>query len=199
MADEIADNVALSPMVYEAFCATPREIFVPVVRYAYDLKAQPIDGSQWISSPLTVAKMTMALEAEGVDKVLEIGCGSGYQAAILSHLAHRVFSIERIASLAASSRTNFETLGLRGIHVRHDDGRVGWSSFAPFERIILSCAAEAVPKRLFDQLALGGILVAPIEDSGIQHIVKFKKLSDTEIASEILDECLFVPLLSGTA
>lgn len=172
MADEIADNVALSLGVYEAFCNTPREIFVPVGRYAYDLLAQPIDGSQWISSPLTVAKMTMALEVEGVDKVLEIGCGSGYQAAILSHLAHRVFSVERIASLAASSRVNFESLGLRGVHVRHDDGRSGWNGFAPFDRVLLSCATPEVPKRLFDQLAQGGILVAPIESNGAQNIVK---------------------------
>lgn len=199
MADEIASNTELSPMVYEAFCGTKREIFVPMSKYAYDLAAQPIAGSQWISSPLTVAKMTMALEAEGVDKVLEIGCGSGYQAAILSHLAHRVFSIERISILVNEARARFEKIGFRKIHLRHDDGRVGWSSYAPFDRILLSCAASAVPQRLFDQLANGGILVAPLDEGQGQHIVKFIKQKDGNITKQVLEPCLFVPLLEGLA
>ena len=105
MADEIGDILTLTPSLYKALCDTPREIFAPVTRHAYSLDAQPIGGNQWISSPLTVAKMTLALEAEDIDNALEIGCGSGYQAAILSHLAHRVFSVERIEKLASEAYT----------------------------------------------------------------------------------------------
>ena len=106
MADEIGDILTLTPSLYKALCDTPREIFAPVTRHAYSLDAQPIGGNQWISSPLTVAKMTLALEAEDIDNALEIGCGSGYQAAILSHLAHRVFSVERIEKLASEATTS---------------------------------------------------------------------------------------------
>ena len=125
MADEIGDILTLTPSLYKALCDTPREIFAPVTRHAYSLDAQPIGGNQWISSPLTVAKMTLALEAEDIDNALEIGCGSGYQAAILSHLAHRVFSVERIEKLASEAKKRFEALKIHNVHVRFDDGNVG--------------------------------------------------------------------------
>ena len=181
MADEISDILTLTPPLYKALCDTPREIFAPVAHRAYSLDAQPIGGNQWISSPLTVAKMTLALEAEGIDNALEIGCGSGYQAAILSHLAHRVFSVERIEKLATEAKKRFETLEIRNVHVR----------------ILLSAAAQQVPQTLFNQLKNGGILVAPIEKNGKQFIVKFTKDSRGEITQKELDECLFVPLLGG--
>ena len=196
MADEIGDILTLTPSLYKALCNTPREIFAPVAHRAYSLDAQPIGGNQWISSPLTVAKMTLALEAEGIDNALEIGCGSGYQAAILSHLAHRVFSVERIEKLASEAKKRFEALEIRNIHVRFD-GNVGWKSDAPYDRILLSAAAQQVPQTLFNQLKNGGILVAPIEKNGKQFIVKFTKDSRGEITQKALDECLFVPLLGG--
>lgn len=197
MADEIADNVNLSPKLYKAFCETPREIFAPVRTHAYKLDAQPISGNQWISSPLTVAKMTLALEAENADNILEVGCGSGYQAAILAHLAHRVFSIERIEKLALEAKARFEKIKIRNIHVRYDDGNNGWKSYAPYDRIMLSAATEEVPQNLFNQLKNGGILVAPVKKNGKQYIVKFQKDLSGNIKESIFDECLFVPLLSG--
>lgn len=197
MADEIADNVNLSPKLYKAFCETPREIFAPVRTHAYKLDAQPISGNQWISSPLTVAKMTLALEAENADNILEVGCGSGYQAAILAHLAHRVFSIERIEKLALEAKARFEKIKIRNIHVRYDDGNNGWKSYAPYDRIMLSAATEEVPQNLFNQLKNRGILVAPVKKNGKQYIVKFQKDINGNIQESVFDECLFVPLLSG--
>ncbi|QCD53494.1 protein-L-isoaspartate(D-aspartate) O-methyltransferase [Campylobacter sp. RM16192] len=197
MADEIADNVNLSPKLYKAICETPREIFAPVRTHAYRLDAQPISGNQWISSPLTVAKMTLALEVENADNVLEVGCGSGYQAAILAHLAHRVFSVERIEKLALEAKARFEKIKIRNIHVRYDDGNNGWKSYAPYDRIMLSAATDEVPQNLFNQLKNGGILVAPVKKNGKQYIVKFQKDTNGNIKESVFDECLFVPLLSG--
>ena len=198
MADEIGDILTLTPPLYKALCDTPREIFAPVAHRAYSLDAQPIGGNQWISSPLTVAKMTLALELNAdTDNVLEIGCGSGYQATILSHLAHRVFSVERIEKLASEAKKRFEALKIHNVHVRFDDGNVGWKSSAPYDRILLSAAAQQVSQTLFNQLKNGGILVAPIKKDGKQFIVKFKKDAHGEITQKALDECLFVPLLSG--
>lgn len=196
MANEIGSQVNLTPQVYRAICETPREIFAPIAKHAYSLDAQPIGGNQWISSPLTVAKMTLALECENVDNVLEIGCGSGYQAAVLSNLAHRVFSVERIEKLASECKRRFELLKIRNINVRFDDGNSGWKSYAPYERILLSAAAEQINQTLFSQLKDGGILVAPMKKDGKQFIVKFIKNGDN-ISQQTLDECFFVPLLSG--
>lgn len=197
MADEIGNIVALTPTLYKALCDTPREIFAPVTRHAYSLDAQPIGGNQWISSPLTVIKMTLALDAENIDNALEIGCGSGYQAAILSHLAHRVFTVERIEKLATEAKKRFKALKIHNVHVRFDDGNVGWKSYAPYDRILLSAAARQVPQTLFNQLKNGGILVAPIKKDGKQFIVKFKKDACGKITQKMLEECLFVPLLDG--
>ena len=197
MADEIGDILTLTPSLYKALCDTPREIFAPVTRHAYSLDAQPIGGNQWISSPLTVAKMTMALECENTDNILEIGCGSGYQAAILSKLAHRIFSVERIEKLAMEAKKRFEALKIKNVHVRYDDGNNGWRSYAPFDRILLSAAADEISPNLFKQLKNGGILVAPMKKDGKQFIAKFKKDKDGNLENEYLDECLFVPLLEG--
>ncbi|MBR8461292.1 protein-L-isoaspartate(D-aspartate) O-methyltransferase [Campylobacter sp. faydin G-24] len=197
MADEIADVVQLTPALYRAFCETPREIYTPIGAHAYRLDAQPIGGNQWISSPLTVAKMTLALDIEGCDNALEIGCGSGYQAAILANLVRRVFSVERIEKLAIEAKKRFESLKIRNIHVRFDDGNNGWRSYAPFERILLSAAADSTPVHLFSQLKNGGVLVAPIKQNDKQYIIKFNKDENGNISETRLDECLFVPLLSG--
>lgn len=198
LAIEIGDFVTLTPAVFNAFTQTEREIFVPFTNHAYSLDALPIAENQWISSPLTVAKMTLALECENVDNILEIGCGSGYQAAILSKLAHRIFSVERIQNLANEAKKRFEILNIKNIHVRFDDGNFGLKSYAPYDRILLSAATNEVPKTLFNQLKTGGILVAPVGQNR-QFITKFIKHSDENIEKIVLDECLFVPLLSGRA
>ncbi len=199
LADELADLVRLEPFVYNAFASTPREVFVPhgLQGHAYTLDALPLSNNQWISSPLTVAKMTNALKLNGVDSVLEVGCGSGYQAAILSKIVRRVFTIERIEKLLFEAKKRFKKLEISNIHTRFDDGQKGWRSYAPYERILLSACIDKVPQTLFSQLKDGGILVAPIKQNDKQIITRFTKNSDN-ITSEIIDECDFVPILDGT-
>ncbi|PSM53023.1 L-isoaspartate protein carboxylmethyltransferase, type II [Campylobacter blaseri] len=197
LADDIANKLDITPALYNAFCSVSRKEFVPIDAHAYNLDPQPILANQWISSPLTVAKMTMALELDGVDKILEVGCGSGYQAGILSKIVRRVFTIERIEKLANEAREHFKKLNITNVHVRYDDGNNGWKNYAPYERILLSAATKQVDQRLFSQLEIGGILVAPIEQNKTQQIVKFKKESNDKITQEIVSNCFFVPLLQG--
>lgn len=199
LADEIADNTTIGPAIYEAFTQIPRELFIPIgmKKFAYTLDALPISSKQWISSPLTVAKMTQSLQIDGVDSVLEIGCGSGYQAAILSKIVRRVFTIERIESLLIEAKRRFLNLGITNIHTKFDDGQRGWRSYAPYERILFSASIEKIPQNLFNQLKNEGILVAPIVKNDKQIITTFTKKDDTIIQKEI-DECMFVPILNGT-
>lgn len=200
LADEIADKVVLNNALYQAFIDVDREAFMPqgLKLHAYKLDALPMDENQWISSPLTVAKMTLALEIDkSVDSILEIGCGSGYQAAILSRLIRRVFTIERIETLMRSAKEKFNALGIHNIHVRFDDGQNGWRDFAPYDRILFSASTKNVPQILFSQLKIGGILVAPIEkDSKTQIITKFTK-TENDIKKEEIESCFFVPVLDG--
>ncbi|MBT8343560.1 MAG: protein-L-isoaspartate(D-aspartate) O-methyltransferase, partial [Sulfurovum sp.] len=155
-------------------------------------------ASQWISSPLTVAKMTQHLELEGVDSVLEVGCGSGYQAAILSKICRRVFTIERIDELLKEAKSRFSSLEMHNIITRFDDGQRGWKQYAPFERILFSATAKEIPEVLFEQLAEGGILVAPVEEAENYHIITRYYKKNGRITSETIEQCLFVPVLDGT-
>ena len=199
LANEIDKIFPLSAKTKEAFCQIKREKFVPVgfKHYAYKLDALPLSSDQWISSPLTVAKMTEYLQIDkDVDSVLEIGCGSGYQAAILSKIVRRVFSIERIEKLSNEAKQRFKEMGLININVRCDDGQNGWSSFAPYDRILFSATAKEIPQKIFDQLKDGGILIAPIEKKDSHIITKYVKQAD--IISKIeLESCKFVPILDG--
>lgn len=198
MADEIARLFPISPNLYEALCLSERELFVPqgMALHAYRLDALPLASNQWISSPLTVAKMTEALSCAGADSVLEIGCGSGYQALVLSKLIRRVFTIERIDRLLQEAKERFKTLGITNIHTRFDDGQNGWRDFAPYDRILFSASTPHVPQKLFEQLKVGGILVAPIEKGEKQIITRFTK-EEGSVRKETLDECLFVPVKDG--
>ena len=198
MADEIEKIFPLSLEVKEAIAKTDREAFVPVgfKHSAYKLDALPIGSAQYISSPLTVAKMTEYLFPRGADRVLEVGCGSGYQAAVLSHLFRGVFTIERIEPLILEAKQRFRKLSLNNIHARTDDGQNGWATYAPYDRILFSATAKQIPQKLFDQLADGGILVAPVEKNGKQVITRFIKNGD-RIEEEELEDCDFVPILDG--
>jgi len=200
LVEEIEKHFPLDEHVKEAFLSIDREAFVPneFKHLAYKLDALPIAASQWISSPLTVAKMTQHLELKGVDSVLEIGCGSGYQAAILSKIAHRVFTIERIDELLKGAKRRFNELQLNNILARFDDGQRGWKQYAPYERILLSATAKEVPSVLFDQLVDGGILIAPIEQSPDYHIITRYYKQNGNITSEALEPARFVPILDGT-
>ncbi len=195
LAHNIDEVFPLHPTIKEAFAKVRRELFVPVglKHHAYKLDALPIASNQWISSPLTVAKMTQFLEPVGVDKVLEIGCGSGYQAAILSKIVRRVFTVERIERLVVEARLRFKELGITNIHVRYADGMLGWREFAPYERILFSAAVRGIPSTIFEQLDDNGFIVAPIIKGDKQIITKFDKLGN----KEELDSCYFIDSKSG--
>ena len=197
---EIEKHFTLDAHVKEAFLAVDREIFVPneFKHLAYQLEALPLAASQWISSPLTVAKMTQHLELDGVDSVLEVGCGSGYQAAILSKVCRRVFTIERIDELLKEAKGRFSKHEMHNIFTRFDDGQRGWKQYAPFERILFSATAKEVPEVLFEQLAEGGILIAPVEQSKDYHLITRYYKRNGRITSENIEQCLFVPVLDGT-
>jgi len=199
LVNEIDKIFPLSPQTKEAFYKIKREKFVPIgfKHHAYKLDALPMSSNQWISSPLTVAKMTEYLYIDkSVDSVLEIGCGSGYQAAILSKIVRRVFSIERIEKLSNEAKHRFKELEIFNINVRCDDGQNGWSSFAPYDRILFSATAKKIPQKIFDQLKIGGILVAPIEKKDKHIITRFIKNKE-KIEIEELESCKFVPILGG--
>jgi len=199
MAEEIDKIFPLDKKVKKAIEATPREIFVPLgfKHFAYKLDALPISANQWISSPLTVAKMTQFLNPINVDSVLEIGCGSGYQAAVLSKLFRRVFSVERIEKLVNEAKKRFRELCIVNINVRYSDGLLGWKEFAPYDRILFSASLKSVPNEIYEQLNDGGILVAPIKKDRKQVITRYIK-KGSSIIEEELDECLFVPTKKGT-
>ncbi len=199
MAEEIDKIFPLDIHIFKAFTQIKRESFVPIgfKHYAYKFDALPLSSNQWISSPLTVAKMTQFLMIDSsVDSVLEIGCGSGYQAAILSKLVRRVFTVERIEKLSNEAKMRFKEMEINNIHIRCDDGQNGWSSYAPFDRILFSASIKKIPNKMFNQLKNRGILIAPIEKDKKHIITKFIK-KDNKIIKNELGNCLFVPILNG--
>ena len=198
MADEIEKIFPLSVEIKEAIATINREAFVPTgfKHSAYKLDALPIGAAQYISSPLTVAKMTEYLFPRGADRVLEVGCGSGYQAAVLAKLFRGVFTIERIEPLMIEAKQRFKKLNINNIHTRTDDGQNGWASYAPYDRILFSATAKEIPAKLFEQLADGGILIAPMQRGTKQVITRFIK-NGAKIEEEELEDCDFVPVLDG--
>ena len=198
LAQECHDKFSISDDVKSAISKTNREEFVPAgFRHnAYKLDALPLSSAQWISSPLTVAKMTHYLEPQGADRVLEVGCGSGYQAAVLSHLFRGVFTIERIERLMIEAKSRFRQLNINNIHTRTDDGQNGWIQYAPYDRILFSATAKEIPQKLFEQLADGGVLVAPMQKGNKQIIIRYRKRGNS-LEEEELEECDFVPVLDG--
>ncbi len=198
LAEDINAKFELSDNVKKAIANTNREAFVPAgfTHNAYKLDALPIGANQWISSPLTVAKMSEYLYPQGADSVLEVGCGSGYQAAVLSKLFRRVFTIERIEPLMIEAKQRFRSLNISNVHTRTDDGQGGWIQYAPYDRILFSASATSIPQKLIDQLAPDGIIVAPIQKGKKQVITRFTKIGNS-LQAEELEECSFVPVLSG--
>lgn len=187
--------------VVAAFEAVPRRLFVPHEsrNNAYIERALPIDCGQTISAPELVALMTVALDVHEDHQVLEIGTGSGYQAAILSHLARRVCTIERFRTLAEAAELRFKTLKIANITALAGDGTLGWPANATFDRIMVTAASEGVPKALLDQLKTGGVLIAPLgPPEGVQVLTKLTK---TERGNRIekLADVRFVPLIPGKA
>lgn len=191
---------AWDPRVLRALAEVPRHLFVPGAQMveAYADEPYPIGRDQTISQPTVVALMTQALELGGAERVLEIGTGSGYQAAVLSRLARAVFSVERIAELGEEAASRLVMLGYRNVTVRVGDGYDGWPAEAPFDRIVVTAAPVGVPQTLLDQLADGGVCVAPVGDHWAQSLVRWRRSGD-RLDAENLGAVRFVPMLSGTA
>jgi len=185
--------------VLSAIENTPRELFVPDTfsNRAYEDTALPIEMEQTISQPTVVAWMTWALQVSDRMRVLEIGTGSGYQAAILSKLCRMVYSIERHAPLAKEAAETFRELGLNNIQTIVGDGSKGWKSAAPFDRIIVTAAAPEVPKALLDQLAEGGVMVIPVGNQHSGQILLRIVKTPHGIETQHLMHVRFVPLVEG--
>ena len=185
--------------VLQAIATTPRHEFVDeaLSSRAYEDTALPIGLSQTISQPWVVAKMTEAILDGGTPrKVLEVGTGSGYQAAILASLIPEVFTVERIEELLKLARRRFHKLGLHNIYSRYADGHLGWPSQAPFDGIIVTAAATGIPSELILQLRIGGVLVAPVEKGGMQRLLAIRR-TEEGFDEEDLGGVIFVPMLSG--
>lgn len=184
--------------VLSAIEQVPREFFVPDAfrDHAYEDKALPIEMGQTISQPSIVAWMTWALEVTDRSRVLEIGTGSGYQAAVLARLCRMVYTIEQYHSMYQQAAARFDAMGLHNITTKFGDGSKGWPEAAPFDRIIVTAAAGEVPKNLIDQLADGGIMVIPVGPvGGTQMLLRIHKQGD-DIATQHLMPVRFVPLIT---
>jgi protein-L-isoaspartate(D-aspartate) O-methyltransferase len=183
--------------VLKAFLALPRHRFVDaaVGSRAYDDCSFPIGYDQTISQPYTIAFMVQSLDVKRLNRVLEIGTGSGYQTAVLSLLARDVFSIERLAPLLKKAEGVLGGIRTGSIRVKVADGALGWASYAPFDRIIVSAAMPQRPLKLLEQLADGGRLIAPISESA-ECIILFTKQGES-VTEQRLARCSFVPLLKG--
>ncbi|HEV2844666.1 MAG TPA: protein-L-isoaspartate(D-aspartate) O-methyltransferase, partial [Thermoanaerobaculia bacterium] len=186
--------------VLEAMRTVPREVFVPehLAEFAYDDTPLPIGEEQTISQPYVVALMAEALELKHGDRVLEIGAGSGYAAAVLSRMAHEVFTVERHAPLAWEARERMVRLAYSNVHVTQGDGTLGWREHAPYDAIVVAAGGPEVPEALLDQLAEGGRLVIPIgADPRTQSLVRVRRRPDGGFTREDLGAVRFVPLIGA--
>jgi protein-L-isoaspartate(D-aspartate) O-methyltransferase len=186
--------------VLDAIRHTPRHLFVDeaLASRAYEDTALPISHGQTISQPYIVARMTEVLLEGAPSKVLEIGTGSGYQAAILARLVSEVYSVERIETLKRQAHKRFADLKLRNIHVKQDDGVLGWSEHAPYDAIIVTAASAEVPAALLAQLCVGGRMLIPVGAPGAQALLLIKRTAQG-YERRSLEQVSFVPLLSGVA
>lgn len=184
--------------VIEAFRNVERHRFVlpEFIRYAYSDSPLPIDEGQTISQPYIVAYMTEILNLKRTDKVLEIGTGSGYQAAILAELCDSVFTIEIFEKLAQKAVKVFEELGYDNIHAKTGDGYMGWQEFAPFDAVIVTCSPTKVPEPLKEQLAEGGRMIIPVGESPVQNLVLLKKRKG-KLRQENVLPVRFVPMIDS--
>lgn len=189
-----------NPRVLEVVRRTPRHLFVEeaLAHRAYEDTALPIGHNQTISQPYIVGRMTELLLAAGpLDKVLEIGTGSGYQTAILAQLVERVFSVERIQALQDRAKERLTQLNLRNIVFRFGDGWEGWNALAPYNGIIVTAAASSVPQALLDQLAPQGRMIIPVGNERKQQLLLITR-TEQGFQQQELDPVHFVPLLHGT-
>ncbi len=190
-----------SEKVLNSMMQVPRHEFVDeaLSSRAYEDTALPIGSGQTISQPWIVARMTEALLEGGLpEKVLEVGTGSGYQAAVLSHLVKQVYTVERIKELLRLARRRFHTMSLHNIHSRYADGHLGWPTQAPFDGIIITAASQVIPEKLLEQLSVGAKLVMPLEQNNEQRLLSITR-TDEGFEETDLGAVVFVPMLSGLA
>lgn len=183
------------PPVIAAMRKVPRHWFVAedLRDRAYDDEPLPIGNNQTVSQPYMVALMAEALQLKGDEKVLEIGTGCGYAAAILAELCHKVFSIERIDELAIKARLTLTTLGYQNVSIQVGDGTLGWPEYAPYDAVVISAAAPQIPRPLLEQLKPDGVLLLPMGEEELQTLVSIRK-GQGGIKEEYLGECRFVKL-----
>jgi protein-L-isoaspartate(D-aspartate) O-methyltransferase len=196
----IAARGITDPVILKAFAEVPREAFMPaeMAEFAYEDAPLPIAKGQTISQPYIVALMTAALELRPRDRVLEIGTGSGYAAAIASRIASHVFTIERHTELADEAEARLRRLGYDNVHVVHGDGTLGWPEHAPYDAIVVTAGGPEIPEPLLAQLAVGGRLVIPVgEDRSLQTLVRVTRQPDGELRREELGDVRFVPLIGA--
>ena len=179
----------------------PRETFVPqdLQDLAYENVETPIECGQELTRPVVVGLMLQALNVDKSCNVLEIGCGNGYQSAVLSQLARRVFGVDRYRTLIEASKANVRSLHISNVEFRLADGLKGWPEAAPFERIIMCAAVSKIPQALIDQLTVGGVLVAPVDEGQIQSIWRYEKEENGTLSGNALVASKFLPVISGIA
>ena len=194
--DQLITRGITDDRVLHAMQTVPRHRFVAtsLQNRAYVDSALPLEAGQTISQPYIVALMTQSLELAGEEKVLEIGTGSGYQAAILSLLARQVFTLDRIPELAKKARLKLEELGYNNVVVTSGDGTIGWNEFAPYDRIMITAAAPNLPLNLMGQLKDGGILISPVGGKNRQELQVLRKNGENYTVEKSIG-CIFVPLI----
>ena len=200
LVDDIAAREALSERALDALRRVPRHRFVPPIHRSesYENHPLPIGEEQTISQPFMVAWLADAAGAAPGRRILEIGTGCGYQAAVLAQMGAEVWSIEIRAGLARASRERLRRLGFKGIHLRTGDGGLGWSEAAPFDAIVLTAAPERVPQPLFEQLQPDGVLVAPVGPAGRrQELLRYRRVAPDRWSAEPLGSVLFVPMVDA--
>lgn len=185
------------PLVLDAMMTIPRHLFVSeaLVDSAYEDFPLPIGEGQTISQPYIIAEMTQSLKLMGDERVLEIGTGSGYQAAILSHIVYKVYTIERNNTLFLQTRKLYDRLKYHNIVTRYSDGTQGWKAEGPFDAIIVTAGGQKIPPPLVDQLAPGGRLIMPVGGQMSQELIKVDKTDDGQIKTTNLGGCRFVKLI----
>jgi protein-L-isoaspartate(D-aspartate) O-methyltransferase len=196
---QIARRGLRDPRILAAMRTVPREVFVDL-RYrerAYEDGALPIAQGQSISQPYIVAAMLEAAELEDDDRVLEVGAGSGYTAALLGRVADKVFAVERHAVLTEAARERLRALGYDNVELKTDDGGLGWPQAAPFDAIIVSAGGPKIPESLKSQLAIGGRLVMPVGEMDEQRLVRLTRVGRTEFERESLGAVCFVKLIGA--
>ncbi len=198
MVDRLREKGISNEEVLEAMAKVPRHLFMDeaMSHRAYEDTALPINHGQTISQPWVVAKMTEIVVEENPKKVLEIGTGSGYQAAILGQVVDQVFSVERIDDLTKTARRRFIKLSYMNIRCKTGDGFKGWENEAPYDLIIATAAPEKIPSDLLNQLKVGGIMLLPLGDSRKQNLVKIRK-TESGFDKQVMDAVMFVPFLQG--